>query len=93
MDTVTRVGDKWRLSDELQQAYPRAATAITFVEVSGVKEGDRWWGALIGVVEKQGIDRLLQVLSSTTVPEDELPSAQFYTSDFRKYIMARLGMM
>lgn len=93
-----------QISSELAAAYPNAQLAIFLFEDCGCEKTDKEWIVTVRrLVDKAGLDKTIEMLHDSCVRTYELgygrwidierAKREHFTSDFRKYLMAKLGMM
>lgn len=93
--------EKIYLSPELSTAYPNARRAILLCEGLANESGD-WWTVIRSVAEEHGIDKVIEQFRTACTKmriDPKNPTMmlrareEFLTEDFRRFLMAKLGMM
>lgn len=93
--------EKIYLSPELSAAYPSAKRAILLCE-GLAHEDSNWWPLVRRIAEEHGIDKVIEQFRAACLKiriDPQNPTMmlrareEFLTEDFRRFLMAKLGMM
>lgn len=88
------------LDPQLAEAYPKAKTAVLYMETAGTLLGNEsWWPLIREAARSKGLPLIIAALKGAAVnvklqdTSARINVDEFDTDDFRRYLMAKLGMM